>query len=98
MYYLVSMGVENDEIFSYTVFASRPLSFGLTHYDTNNHPLNTLLVHLTTKAFGNGPVVIRFWVFLCGIAVLPLLYLVIRRLYNKEAALLGVALVVPLPS
>jgi hypothetical protein len=95
LYYLITSGVENDEIFSYTVYASRPLSFGLTHYDTNNHPLNTLLVHPTTRIFGNNLMVIRFWVFICGIAVLPLLYLVIRRLYNKEAALLGVALAVP---
>jgi uncharacterized membrane protein len=86
---------ENDEIFSYSYFATKSLGYSLTHYDTNNHPLNTLLINLTTRLFGNGLGVIRLWVFLAGIAVIPLVYLVIRRLYNKESGLLAAALVVP---
>lgn len=92
VYWLVRNGVENDEIFSYVYYALKPLSYSLTHFDTNNHPLVTLLDHLTTGLLGNAPWVFRIWVLLCGIAVIPLVYLVITRLYNKEAALLGAGL------
>lgn len=68
------------------------MSYTLTHYDTNNHPLVTLLNHLTTGVLGNAPWVFRIWVLLSGITVIPLIYLVIRSLYNKDAALLGAGL------
>lgn len=86
---------ENDEIYSYSFFATKSLAYSLTHYDANNHPLNTLLVNLTTRLFGNSLGVIRLWVFLAGVAVIPLVYLMIRRLYNKESGLIAAALVVP---
>ena len=92
LYYVLTAIADGDELSSYLSFASRKLSFCLSNYDPNNHPLNSLLVHMTTRAFGNSLPVIRIWVFVCGVAAMPLIYVIIRKIYNKEAAILGVAL------
>lgn len=92
LYYLFDKVGDGDELFSYVAYSSKPLSYGLSSYTANNHPLNTLLTHLTTKLLGNSLPAIRLWVFICGVLVLPLTYMVIRKLYNKEAAVLALAI------
>ena len=86
----------HDEAVNYMYFASHPLSFGLSHYPyPNNHLLNTLLVHFTTRLMGNSPFVIRLPAFVAGILLIPATYFLIRELYNRDAAILAAALVVP---
>ena len=85
-----------DESFSYVAFVSRPLSIGLSWYPyPNNHLFNTLLSHYSVGLFGNEPWAIRLPAFVAGILIIPATYLVIRKLYNKHAALIATALVVP---
>ena len=85
-----------DESFTYMAFVSRPLSIGLSWYPyPNNHLFNTLLSHFSVGLFGNEPCAIRLPAFIAGILIIPATYLVIRKLYNKHAALIATALVVP---
>ncbi|MBN2168040.1 MAG: glycosyltransferase family 39 protein [Actinobacteria bacterium] len=75
-------------------FAARPLSIGLSHYPyPNNHLLNTFLEHITTSILGHDPWAIRLPAFLAGVLIIPLAYLVIRRIYDRDSALLGAAFI-----
>jgi hypothetical protein len=85
-----------EESLTYIAFVSRPLSVGLSYYPwPNNHLFNTLLSHLGVGLLGNQPWIIRLPSFLFGLLILPATYLVVRRLYNKHAALIALALAVP---
>lgn len=85
-----------EESLTYIAFVSRPLSVGLSYYPwPNNHLFNTLLSHFSTSLLGNQPWIIRLPSLLFGLLILPATYLVARRLYNKHAGLLALALAVP---
>ena len=85
-----------DEGITYLMYASRPLSVGLSNYlMPNNHLLNTMLIHFSTRLFGSSVWAIRLPDFIAGVLVLPATYLVVRKLYNKWAALIATALAVP---
>ncbi len=84
-----------DEAYNFLVFASRSLPIGLSYYPLpNNHLFQTFLMHLTTKTFGNYPLTIRLPAFIAGVLIIPATYLVVRKLFNKHAAILATALVV----
>jgi 4-amino-4-deoxy-L-arabinose transferase-like glycosyltransferase len=86
--------VRNDEAYSYLAYSSHSFKTIVTFYNVpNNHIFHNILTHITTGIFGNNLVALRLPVFLCGLAVIPLTYLVIRRVANKNAALLATALV-----
>ncbi len=85
-----------EESLTYIAFVSHPLSVGLSHYPwPNNHLLNTFFSHITSGLLGNQPWAIRLPSLVFGILLLPAVYLVARKLYNKHAALLALAMVVP---
>lgn len=83
----------NDECFTYVYYASKPLSFGLTNYCTNNHPFNTFLVNISTRIFGNAEWALRFPIFICGVLTIPLVYILFRKLYNKTVGLIAIVFV-----
>jgi len=84
-----------DESVTYLAYALHPLSYGLSCYVyPNNHLFNTFLVHFTTKIFGNSPWVIRLPAFIAGVLIIPLSYLVVRKLFDKNAAIITAALIV----
>jgi hypothetical protein len=83
-----------DESGTYVHYASEPLYVGLTTYTApNNHLLNTVLVHVSTAAFGNHPWAIRLPAFVAGILLVPATYLAARLVYGRNAALVAAALV-----
>ena len=83
-----------DEAFSFTHFASKPLSLGLSDYSfPNNHLFHTFLVHLAYSTLGNQPWVIRLPAVLAGIFLVPASYIATRIFYHKDAALLTAGLV-----
>jgi hypothetical protein len=84
----------HDETVNYLYFAAKPLSYGLSHYPyPNNHLLNTFLMHFTTRVLGSDPWAIRLPAFLAGVLLIPATYIVVRKLYNRDAGLLAAALV-----
>jgi len=83
-----------DEAFTFTYFASKPLYIGLSSYiEPNNHLFHTLLVHIAYLFLGNKPWVIRLPALISGILLVPASYLLIRKFYNKYAALLTIAII-----
>lgn len=87
-----------DESFTSMAFAYRPLSVGLSFYPyPNNHLFHTMLVHFSTKLLGNSPAAIRLPAFLAGIALIPVGYLVLKELYDRDTGLLAVALIAASP-
>lgn len=91
---LVFQPVRLDEVDSFFLFASRPLSIGLADYvKPNNHLLNTVLVHVSTGLFGDSVLAMRLPALIAGILLIPAAYMLFRRMYNRTAGLVGGALV-----
>lgn len=86
--------VRYDEAYTYIAFVGNPLRVGLSFFPVpNNHLLHTLLAHVSTTLFGNNVVALRLPAFIAGVLVVPIVYLAIRRIANKEAGLIAMALV-----
>ena len=86
--------VNYDEAFTYITYVRRPLWVSLSDYSyPNNHVLHTLLAHLSTRVFGMGPVALRLPAFIAGVAIVPLTYLVARKLSDDASAIVAAALV-----
>lgn len=82
-----------DEATTYINYATRPLVEAISNYSApNNHLFHTLLVHLAIQ-FGHDEWIIRLPAFLAGVALVPVTYLLGRRLYNADTGLLAAALV-----
>lgn len=56
---------------------------------SNNHLLNSVLCHWSLKLFGESELTLRLPAILSGIAIIPLLYCLIRRYGSREEAVLG---------
>ena len=91
-YYLASP-IKYDEAFTYLYYASQPFLTIISNYSyPNNHIFHTILVHFSTLIMGSEEWVIRLPAFLGGIFIIPLVYIFIRRIGNKNAALMAAAL------
>jgi hypothetical protein len=86
------MGIDESETF--LSYASRPLYIGLSWYPApNNHLLNTLLMHIAWRLFGEQEWVVRLPALFAGILVIPATYWAARTVYDKHSALIAAALV-----
>lgn len=91
--------VRFDEAWTYLEFASKPLIRGLSNYRApNNHLLNTLLVHFSTKLFGNSIFGLRLPALVAGCLVIIATWLVTRSLYGRYAGLLSAGCIAVLPT
>ena len=93
----LGLAMRVDESYSYTAYAARPLSYGLTHYTGNNHLFHTLLVYLTTRTLWNSPVIIRLPALAAGVALVPATYRMASRLFSTTTGLIAAALVAVSP-
>lgn len=90
--------VRHDEAKTFFSFVAKPFLEGLSNYYVpNNHILHTLLAHLAWRLFGDAPEALRLPAFLAGCALLPLTYLVGRRLFERRTALWATALTAAAP-
>ena len=81
--------MRQDECINFTSYALNPLHRAIFYgYDSNNHLLNTIFVHISYLLFGNYPWAIRLPAFSSGIMLAPLSYVATRILYNKYAGIL----------
>jgi hypothetical protein len=95
----VKRAVRFDEAWSYLEFASKPLALGLSNYRApNNHLLNTLLVHFSTRLLGNSVFGIRFPALAAGCFVIIAIWFVTRVLYGRAAGILAAACIAALPT
>jgi 4-amino-4-deoxy-L-arabinose transferase-like glycosyltransferase len=90
--------MEHDESYTSVVFAFEPLVNGLSDYHfPNNHVFHTFLVHLVYSIFGAKEWVVRLPAFLAGVSLAPLGYILARRWYGKQTALLAGLMIAVLP-
>ena len=83
-----------DEASTYLYFASQPLHRALsTVYEATNHPLNTALIHVSARLFGDDLWALRLPVLLAGIAVPPLVYWAGSVTFGRAAGLIAGAIV-----
>jgi hypothetical protein len=91
--------VRFDEAWTYIDFASRPLVLALSRYPApNNHLLNTLLIHFSTRLFGNTIFGLRFPALAVGCLVILAAWFVTRHLYGSAAGILAAGCVAVLPT
>ncbi|MBI3466949.1 MAG: glycosyltransferase family 39 protein [Planctomycetes bacterium] len=87
-----------DEAYSFLNFARRPLYQALVDYNnTNNHLLNTGLMHLAYCVAGQTDWALRLPAFVAGVLTLPAGYFFARKTLGPAAALLGTALLATSP-
>jgi hypothetical protein len=90
----LSRPMQLDESYTYNEYASKPLLDGISWYTLpNNHLFNTLLVHISTTAFGNARWAVRLPTFAAGVALIPATFAMAARLCGRPPALLAAALV-----
>ena len=94
---LLFLPMRYDESFTFLVFANRGILDLFFYPLPNNHVLHTLLVKLSTSIFGSHPISIRLPAFLAGIASIPLIFHLSRRLINQKSGFLAALIMSILP-
>lgn len=59
VYRAATQSITIDEAFTYNRFVAAPAADAIRFYDANNHPANTLLIRLSTAAFGASEFTVR---------------------------------------
>jgi 4-amino-4-deoxy-L-arabinose transferase-like glycosyltransferase len=96
---MLNLPVSYDEAYTYIAFARQNWFGILSDYSLpNNHILHSLLVKAGTGLLGNHPWSLRLPAFFAGLAAIPLVYLLGKRLFNPATALAASALVAWLPA
>ena len=91
--YNLNSGLWYDEILTYVNYANRSFGEIFTTYDSQNqHPLFSLLAHLSFQMFGGSPWALRFPAVLFGVCSILALYLLGREVSTPREALLSSAL------
>jgi hypothetical protein len=88
---LLGRGLYYDELHTVLSFVEAPSAWEAIARvnNLNNHPLYSLLAHGAESVFGRAEWVVRLPALLFGLAVLPLLWLVVRRDFGPAPALLA---------
>lgn len=95
---LLNQPMAYDEAYSYRSFARHSLPEALGELNSaNNHLLNTLGMWITSRLFGPEEWALRLPVFTCGLALLPAVFLWVRRQAGGAAGLLASAVVAVSP-
>ena len=90
--------MDYDEAYTFLNFARRPWYEAIADYNsTNNHPLNTFLMHWAYRLGGQTDWVLRLPVLLAGVALIPLAGVWASGRCGPHAALLCMALVASSP-
>ena len=83
-----------DEATAFTLYSSTPLQYALSNYfNPGNHLFQTFLTHVSYKLFGNEPWILRLPLLIAGVLVVPVIYIVMAKLFTATAALFGAGLV-----
>jgi Dolichyl-phosphate-mannose-protein mannosyltransferase len=97
--YHMSQTMRGDEAYTFLRYASLPLRDALSDYsDPNNHFFHTLLVRLSTSLFGTSPAAIRLPAFVAGMLIVPAVYVVARRVADRNVSLVAMALAAVWPA
>ncbi|MCE5209584.1 MAG: glycosyltransferase family 39 protein [Chloroflexi bacterium] len=95
----VTQPMTHDESYTYIAFASQPLTNLVSDYHLpNNHIFHSVLVHFSTRLFGEQPLAVRLPALLAGVLVVLAVFLLARALYGDSAGLLASAITAVLPA
>jgi hypothetical protein len=90
----IDQAMRYDEAVTYLRFASQPWATIISSYPyPNNHVFHSLLVKASISLLGDEPWTIRIPAFVAGVTMIPLVFLVGRRLVGPLPAYFGAALV-----
>lgn len=77
-----------DEAYTYMEFARHSFWQAISDYHVvNNHLFHTLMAHFSTRLFGGGRLALRLPALVAGLLLVPGLYALGRRVYNKGIGL-----------
>ena len=87
-FYRIDTALWFDEIVTLLDSVRSPLARIVTHFPSNNdHPLYSVLAHVSVDVFGESPWVLRLPSALFGVAAIPLLYLAGIAVTDRREAL-----------
>jgi 4-amino-4-deoxy-L-arabinose transferase-like glycosyltransferase len=87
-----------DEAYTYNAFASQSLWHTISDYHVpNNHVLLTVFINVLVHLFGNNLWLMRLPTLIAGLLMVPAGYLLARRLYGREAAIVSAVLISVFP-
>ncbi|MEW6094749.1 MAG: glycosyltransferase family 39 protein [Chloroflexota bacterium] len=90
--------LHHDEAYTYMAFA-HSLRVAITDYHLpNNHVFHSILVYLSTQIIGGQPWAVRLPAFIAGISLVPAVYVLGKRLYDRWVGLGAVLLVTMSPA
>ncbi len=78
--FYIDQPMRYDESLTFLNYVNNDWSQVFNYTQPNNHVLNTILIKLSTLLWGSHPFVIRLSAFLFGVASIPIIYLVCKRL------------------
>ena len=91
----VNSSLHHDEAYTYMAFAHSLRTAISDYHLPNNHVLHSILVYLSTQPFGNAPWAVRLPAFTAGTLLVPFIYMLGKRFYDRWVGL-GAALLVVL--
>ena len=90
---MLEQPVSHDEAFTYLHYVKNPFWDAISVYDyPNNHIFYTVCAWITTRVFGLSVISLRLPAFVCGVATVPLVYLLGRRVADKTTGAIAAAL------
>jgi len=89
--------LHHDEAYTYVAFAHSLFAAATDYHLPNNHVFHSILVHFTTRIFGIQPWAVRLPAFMAGVLLVPAVYWLAKRLYDRWTALGAALLVAWLP-
>lgn len=95
----VEKPMQHDESYTFIAFAQRPFLNIISDYHLpNNHILNSILIHVLHRIFGNpSPIIVRLPSLLAGVICVPLAFFWARKQFGRFAALVAAGFVGYLP-
>ncbi len=96
--FFINQPIDYDEAYSFTEFAQHSFQQVISDYHVpNNHVFHTILMRVSFLLFGAAPWAIRMPVLLAGLALIPVAYLLAKRIYGISVALIAASLVAAAP-
>ena len=93
----ISSSLHHDEAYTYIAFAFSLIAATTDYHLPNNHVFHSILVYLSTRIFGIQPWAVRLPAFTAGVLLVPAVYWLAKRLYDRWTALGAALLVAWLP-
>jgi uncharacterized membrane protein len=97
--YIINNPIGYDEAYTFINFASRSLKFILADYHApNNHILNSFLISIAYRIFGDHIWIVRLPAFTAGVLGIPAAYIAARRFFSVQQSLAASAALAVAPN